>query len=54
MQDENCKKKWITQSEIVSWKKLPTVIVGLFSLSEKPPTKEGMIAKVLDFFSDSK
>ena len=34
----NC-KKWTIQNEIVGWKKLPTVIVGLFSLREKAPTK---------------
>ena len=28
-------KKWTIQSEIVSWKKLPTVIVGLFSLEKR-------------------
>ena len=33
----NC-KKWTTQSEIVNWKKLPTVIVGFFCLREKAPT----------------
>ena len=46
MQDGNCKKSGQHRVRLSAEKNLPTVIVGLFSLTEKAPTKNDLIVDV--------